>query len=116
MPLIVATKAHLVINGVAQINTLREFLSPCQLIAEKIGTTKLYEQYGCEPLPLRGDQTRRFLASFAHKRGHFLRDKVPDENWAARRMLKDFCTGALVRNGENIYLHNLKSRFGMKYY
>ena len=36
------------------------------------------------------------LCGLATHRQHFLRVGVPDETWAARRILKDYCTGQLL--------------------
>ena len=36
------------------------------------------------------------LCGLATHRHHFLRVGVPDETWAARRILKDYCTGQLL--------------------
>ena len=36
------------------------------------------------------------LCGLATHRHHFLRVGVPDETWAARRILRDYCTGQLL--------------------
>lgn len=104
-PSLVATKAHLVINSTMPIDQTigqrseERVIAPVKLIAEKLGTKKLYEFYGIKSnqiLAMRGCQVSRFLHSFAASRGKFLRDKVPDEMWASRSVLRDFTTGKLV--------------------
>jgi len=42
------------------------------------------------------DDAHLFLAALAVSRGHNLRLGVPDENWAARKVLRDFVTGRLL--------------------
>ena len=72
----VATRSHLVINGVTPVDQLKDFVGPVKLIIEKTATINLdlYKHYGVKPLAnVRGDPTRRFLSSFAAGRGHFLR-------------------------------------------
>merc|ERR1712046_478400 len=42
------------------------------------------------------DEAHSFLAALAVSRNHFLRVGVPDENWAARKVLRDYVTGKLL--------------------
>lgn len=42
------------------------------------------------------DMAHQVLCGIATHRQHFLRVGVPDETWAARRILQDFCTGSLL--------------------
>merc|ERR1712137_446603 len=42
------------------------------------------------------DPARAFLGGFAADRRHWLRFGVPNEDWAARRVLLDYCTGELL--------------------
>lgn len=106
-PSVVGTKAHLIINSTMPIDQCRaDLLAPVELVCQKLGCAKLYKFYGIKPLPMRGNQHTRFLCSFASQRGHFLRDKVPDETWAAQRVLKDFTTGILAHCEEPPVLTN----------
>eukprot|EP00401_Gymnodinium_catenatum_P075410 CAMPEP_0117570976 /NCGR_PEP_ID=MMETSP0784-20121206/59492_1 /TAXON_ID=39447 /ORGANISM="" /LENGTH=566 /DNA_ID=CAMNT_0005369079 /DNA_START=88 /DNA_END=1784 /DNA_ORIENTATION=- len=112
-PSVVATKAHLTINGTVPLVELRDALPPVRLVVEKVGVAKVLEKYGltmsalCDGAMRRGervsdgdvvsaDPARDMLAGFAAARQHFLRFGVPDETWAARRVLRDFCTGELL--------------------
>jgi len=111
-PSVAASKAHLVINGTSPLDELRDFVAPVRLVVEKVGLNKLVDKYGLslallkEGAERRGegrsnealsaDVARAFLGGFATARQHMLRLGVPDETWAARRVLRDFCTGELV--------------------
>merc|ERR1712232_1238184 len=138
-PSVVATKAHLTINGVAPLVELRDPMPSVRLVVEKVGLQRLLDKYalsqadlqngalrregvsvdGCEAKTTANDSTGAalkavaratapgiaatardppgaFLAAFAVTRRHFLRQAVPDESWAARRLLQDYCTGALL--------------------
>merc|ERR1712139_49152 len=46
-PSVVATKAHLVINGTVPLTELRDYIAPVNLIVEKVGLSHLVEKYGC---------------------------------------------------------------------
>lgn len=104
-PSVVATRAHLVINNTVPLDDLRECFSPISLIVEKIGFAEVLRRYRCasyvkDAATRSGDhvldETHSFLAAFAVSRNHFLRVGVPDENWAARKVLRDYCTGKLL--------------------
>mmetsp|Transcript_155662 Transcript_155662/g.290544 ORF Transcript_155662/g.290544 Transcript_155662/m.290544 type:complete len:615 (-) Transcript_155662:121-1965(-) len=104
-PSVVATRAHLVINNTVPLDDLRECFSPISLIVRKIGFQKILERYKCaafvKDAALRSgdhvlDAAHSFLAAFAVSRNHFLRVGVPDENWAARKVLRDYVTGQLL--------------------
>jgi large subunit GTPase 1 len=107
-PSVVATKAHLVINGTVPLTELREPMAPARLVVEKVGVSHLIEKYGLSPGSLQEaaqrlgdenavcDQTRSFLAALSMVRQHFLRFGVPDEGWSARKILRDYVTGELL--------------------
>jgi len=105
-PSIVATKAHLVINGTASLDLLRDAIAPARLVVQKIGLPAIMEKYGVTETALRDgterlgedgvDATRSLLAGLASARQHFWRQGVPDEGWAAKKVLRDFCSGALL--------------------
>jgi len=105
-PSIVATKAHLVINGTSSLDLLRDAIAPARLVVQKIGLPAIMEKYGVTEAALRDgterlgedgvDATRSMLAGLASARQHFWRQGVPDEGWAAKKMLRDFCSGALL--------------------
>ncbi|CAE7560305.1 lsg1 [Symbiodinium natans] len=107
-PSVVATRAHLVINGTVPLDELRDFIDPIRLIVGKIGPEPILQRYGVSASEVRDGAIRRgvgeasdemahqVLCGLATHRHHFLRVGVPDETWAARRVLRDFCTGQLL--------------------
>mmetsp|Transcript_109845 Transcript_109845/g.276331 ORF Transcript_109845/g.276331 Transcript_109845/m.276331 type:complete len:633 (-) Transcript_109845:64-1962(-) len=104
-PSVVATKGHLAINGTVPLVELRDCVQPVRLVVDKIGVDRLAEKYQLTETALRegaarigaeADPARRLLAAFAVARQHVLRLGVPDESWAARRVLHDYCTGELL--------------------
>jgi len=104
-PSVAASKAHLVVNNTVHIDTLIECFSPIALIVHRIGLEKILERYGCTAAVQEArrrsgdhvlDDTHAFLAALAVSRNHLLRDRVPDENWAARKVLKDYVSGAVL--------------------
>merc|ERR1712232_1157446 len=111
-PSVVATRAHLAINGTVPLDELRDHMPPVRLVVERIGMAKVLEKYGLGAPALREGAERRgdtepgsgrvpdpagaFLAGFAAARRHFLRLGVPYEAWAAHRLLKDYCSGELL--------------------
>lgn len=106
-PSVVATKAHLVINGTVPITELRDSVAPVRVVVEKLGLPAVLEKYGLTKEGLREgaarrgeegaeDAARALLDALAVSRQHVLRLGVPDESWAARKVLHDFVTGRLL--------------------
>ena len=107
-PSIVATRSHLVINGTVPLDELKDFVDPIRLIVAKIGPEPILKKYGVSAAEVKDGAIRRgvgeasdemahqVLCGLATHRQHFLRVGVPDETWAARRILKDYCTGQLL--------------------
>jgi hypothetical protein len=104
-PSLVATRAHLVINNTVPLEDLREVFSPISIIVQKVGFQEVLQRYRCasymkDAAARSGDhvldETHSFLAALAVSRNHFLRVGVPDENWSARKVLRDYCTGKLL--------------------
>jgi len=107
-PSIVATKAHLVINGTVPLCELREAEAPARLVVEKVGLDLLIEKYAITKEHLKeaasrlgdddskGDQPKVFLAALAMTRHHFVRYGVPDEGWGSRKILRSYVTGELL--------------------
>jgi len=77
-PSVVATKAHLVINGTVPLTELRDSMEPARLVVEKVGLNNLLEKYGISAGALREasgrlgdesavqDSTRSLIAAFGH--------------------------------------------------
>merc|ERR1711971_303294 len=107
-PSVVATKAHLAINGTVPLTELREPLPSARLVVEKVGLNRLLDKYGVTSGALReaaarlgdenaaADQPRAFLAALAMQRRHLLGLGVPDEGWGARKVLREYVTGELL--------------------
>mmetsp|Transcript_51582 Transcript_51582/g.122728 ORF Transcript_51582/g.122728 Transcript_51582/m.122728 type:complete len:608 (+) Transcript_51582:93-1916(+) len=104
-PSVVATKAHLVINNTIPLDDLQDCFSPIRLIVQKVGLKELLDRYNCKKYAKEAaqrvgdqdlDESRIFLCAVAASRNHFLRVGVPDENWAARLVLREFVAGRLL--------------------
>jgi len=105
-PSVVATKHHLAINGTVPLVELQDYIHPVQLVLDKVGSDRIVEKYSLSEVSLRegakrlgtekADGAHRLLAALAVQLKHVLRMGVPDETWAAKRMLHDFCTGELL--------------------
>eukprot|EP00927_Polykrikos_kofoidii_P059414 TRINITY_DN54572_c0_g1_i1.p1 TRINITY_DN54572_c0_g1~~TRINITY_DN54572_c0_g1_i1.p1 ORF type:complete len:611 (+),score=114.90 TRINITY_DN54572_c0_g1_i1:207-2039(+) len=104
-PSVVATRAHLVIRNTVPIDDLVDCWQPIRLMVKKITFDKILSFYKCAQFVQDArdrsgdhklDDAHAFLAAFAVSRNHFLRVGVPDENWAARKVLRDFVRGDLL--------------------
>jgi len=107
-PSVVATKSQLVINGTVPLTELRDFVSPVGLVVDKVGPDRILRKYGVSWAEVKDGYVRRgvgeasddmanqVLCGLATKRNHFLRVGVPDETWAARKILLDYVTGSLL--------------------
>jgi len=104
-PSVAATRAHLVVNNTMPIDDLRECFSPVHLIIKKVGLERVLSFYDCaaavqEARKRSGDPSmddaHALLCALAMVRGHVLNWKVPDENWAARKVLRDYVAGRLL--------------------
>merc|ERR1712194_170760 len=88
-PTVVASRAHLVINGVVPIMELKDSLQPIRLIIEKLGLPYFLKHLNISQADLRAgaekrgegelDDARALLAGLATVRGRLLRYNVPDE-------------------------------------
>jgi ribosome biogenesis GTPase A len=104
-PSYVATRAHLVINNTVPLDDLHEVFPAIKLMVRKIGFKEVLERYRCAAYVKDAanrsgdhvlDEAHSFLAALAVSRNHFLRIGVPDENWAARKVLRDYVSGTLL--------------------
>jgi|EP00427_Karlodinium_veneficum_P021916 large subunit GTPase 1 len=104
-PSYVATRAHLVINNTVPLDDLHEVFPAIKLMVQKIGFKEVLERYRCAAYVKDAanrsgdhvlDEAHSFLAALAVSRNHFLRIGVPDENWAARKVLRDYVSGTLL--------------------
>jgi len=99
-----ATKAEMVCNGVLPIDQLREPVGPITLLCQRIPRAILEGTYGINIIPPREDENpnrpptaQEFLHAFAYMRG-FMKSSfgAPDEQRAARIILKDYVKGKLL--------------------
>lgn len=112
-PSIVATKAHLVINGTVPLCELQDAEAPAKLVVEKVGLGLLLEKYAITKEHLKEaegrlgeiglgfegverDHSKVFIAALAMTRHHFVRYGVPDEGWGSRKILRSYVTGELL--------------------
>ncbi|KAK3788028.1 hypothetical protein RRG08_051102 [Elysia crispata] len=102
-PSFVATKAHLVINGILPIDELRDHVSPVNLICDRIPRTVLEATYSIMiPRPSMDDQADRLptaeelLFAYGGMRGFMTPRGVPDAPRASRYILKDYVKGKLL--------------------
>lgn len=102
-PSFVATKAHLVINGILPIDELRDHVSPINLICDRIPRGVLEATYSIMiPRPSLDDQAGRIptaeelLFAYGGMRGFMTPRGVPDAPRASRYILKDYVKGKLL--------------------
>jgi len=104
-PSYVATRSHLVISNTVPLDDLHEVFPAVRLMVRKIGFKEVLARYRCaayvkDAAKRSGDhvldEAHSFLAALAVGRNHFLRVGVPDENWAARKVLQDYVSGRLL--------------------
>ncbi|RUS69313.1 hypothetical protein EGW08_022930 [Elysia chlorotica] len=102
-PSFVATKAHLVINGILPIDELRDHVSPVNLICDRIPRNVLEATYSIMiPRPSMDDEADRLptaeelLFAYGGMRGFMTPRGVPDAPRASRYVLKDYVKGKLL--------------------
>lgn len=101
-PNFAATRAELVVNGILPIDQLRDFTTPCDLVAFRIPRQILQSCYGSLPLPGEGECNtrpptgRELICSFINSRG------MSDSEYSkvARIILKDYVSGTRL-----LYVH-----------
>lgn len=95
-PTFMNSASDLVCNGVIPIHTLRNWISPIDLMCERIPRAQLSALYEVEFEIHKVVTARVLLAKYSQKRGFFTKGRVPDQSRAARIVLKDFTTGKLL--------------------
>ncbi|EGC37624.1 hypothetical protein DICPUDRAFT_76802 [Dictyostelium purpureum] len=102
-PTLSTSKADLVCNGLLPIDQLRDFISPVDLICERLPRTHLEEFYSIGiPKPKehepqdRAPTAAEFLSAYGYMRGFRTVHGAPDQSRAARIVLKDFVNGKLL--------------------
>jgi len=84
--------------GVLPIQTIREYITPISLIVSRVPKHVLEKTYGIK-LPARDSHkytTSTFLSVYALKKGWITGSSNPNTAQAAKHVLKDYTTGALV--------------------
>jgi hypothetical protein len=94
-----------VINNTVPLDDLPDVFPAIKIMVEKIGFKEVLARYRCAAYVKDAanrsgdhvlDEAHSFLAALAVARNHFLRVGVPDENWAARKVLRDYVSGTLL--------------------
>ena len=93
-PSFTSSKGDMAVNGIMQIDTLREWHSPISIIIQKIPRTILEIFYKIE-LPDIYSATQ-FLQVLAAKRGYITGRSLPDEAKTAKMVLKEYVSGKLL--------------------
>lgn len=93
-PSFVSSRAEMVVSGVLSIDHLTDYLAPAELVCRRVQSKHLEEKYG---ISLKGRVPALILLQkIAIKRGYFAGGGRPDEEKAARMVLKDFVAGVLL--------------------
>jgi len=93
-PSFTSSKADMVVNGILQIDTLREYHLPISIVIQHIPKKVLEHFYKLE-LPDIYSATQ-FLQVLAAKRGFITGRALPDEAKMAKLVLKDYVSGKLI--------------------
>lgn len=102
LPNFASSKSELVVNGILPIDELKDYIGPCQLVAERIPIHVLEHTYGIV-LSTRKAHTSHslsaseLLSTYASYRGFSTSGfGNPDESRASRHILKDYVQGKLL--------------------
>jgi large subunit GTPase 1 len=93
-PSFTSSKAAMVVNGILQIDTLREYHLPISIVIQHI-PKKVLEQFYKLELPDIYSATQ-FLQCLAAKRGFITGRALPDEAKMAKLVLKDYVSGKII--------------------
>jgi large subunit GTPase 1 len=93
-PSFTSSKGDMAVNGIMQIDTLREWHTPIAVIIQKI-PRKILEIYYKIQLPDIYSATQ-FLQILAAKRGYITGRSLPDEAKTAKLILKEYVAGKLL--------------------
>ena len=94
----------MVCNGVLPIDQSTDYVSPSELVCQRIPSELLASHYGISPSFASEHQTspdaeptvgRRFLSAIAKARGFVTSNGLPDQSHSARLVLKDYVCGRL---------------------
>lgn len=103
-PTFAASKADLVLNGILPIDQLKEWISPIQLLLQRVPVEMIEQVYGFKLAikPQDADESTKpigpsdLLSAHAISRGFRTSHGNPDESRSARIILKDYVSGRLL--------------------
>ena len=93
-PSITNSYAEMVCNGVVAIDRLKEFISPINLVLQRI-PKEVFEAVFKIKLPDKYNASV-FLQILAKERGYVLTNSVADQSKTAKLVLKNYCNGVLL--------------------
>lgn len=88
-----STRAEMVCNGVLPIDNIKDYLSPVDLLCERIPKIVLEKLYG---VTIEKANATSFLGAYGTKRGFMTGRGLPDEAKCSKLVLKDFVNGRLL--------------------
>ncbi|CAD8094879.1 unnamed protein product [Paramecium primaurelia] len=91
-----SSRAEMVCNGVLPIDNIKDYLSPMDLLAERIPKIAFEKIYGINLQEFKVIDASTVLSTYSQKRGFMTGRGLPDEAKAAKLMLKDFVNGKLL--------------------
>lgn len=102
-PSFVTTKADLIVNGILNIDQMRDHVPPVTLVCQRLPRHLLEGTYGINiPRPGEGEDPTRhptapeLLNAYSAMRGFMTANGMPDCSRGARILLKDYVTGKLL--------------------
>ena len=69
-PSLVATRAHLVINGTVPLDELKDFIDPVRLVVQKIGPEPILKKYGVSAAEVKDGAIRRGVGEASDEMAH----------------------------------------------
>lgn len=105
-----SSRAEMVCNGVLPIDNIKDYLSPMDLLSQRIPKIVYEKLYGINLSEYKDLDGSTVLATYSKKRGFVTGRGLPDEAKASKIMLKDFVNGKLLYvklppeyNGEKLW-------------
>ena len=91
-----SSRAEMVCNGVLPIDNIKDYLSPMDLLTQRITKIVFVTLYGINLSDYNTNGDDSVLATYSKKRGFVTGRGLPDEAKASKIMLKDFVNGKLL--------------------
>jgi len=86
----------MVCNGVLPIDNIKDYLSPVDLLCERIPKIVFEKLYGLDLKEVQKLDCSTFLQAYSKKRGYMTGRGLPDEAKASKIILKEFVNGKLL--------------------